>query len=79
MLGKYKFRSILTQGLNRQIRRMCDYFGYKVTRLERVRVMNIELGNLKPGEYRNVTDAEIAELYELIKDSSNETVIPEEK
>ena len=58
---------------------MCDYFGYKVTRLERVRVMNIELGNLKPGEYRKVTDAEIAELYELIKDSSNETVIPEEK
>ena len=79
MLGKYKFRIILTQGLNRQIRRMCDYFGYKVTRLERVRVMNIELGNLKPGEYRKVTDAEIAELYELIKDSSNETVIPEEK
>jgi 23S rRNA pseudouridine2604 synthase len=58
---------------------MCDYFGYKVTRLERVRVMNIELGNLKPGEYRKVTDAEIAKLYELIKDSSNETVIPEEK
>jgi 23S rRNA pseudouridine2604 synthase len=41
--------------------------------------MNIELGNLKPGEYRKVTDAEIAKLYELIKDSSNETVIPEEK
>ena len=45
--GKYKFRIILTQGLNRQIRRMCEYFGYQVTRLERVRVMNIELGNLK--------------------------------
>lgn len=74
-IGKYKFRIILTQGLNRQIRRMCEYFGYKVTRLERVRVMNIELGNLKPGEYRNVTEEEIQELYELIKDSSNETVI----
>ena len=66
-IGKYKFNIILTQGLNRQIRRMCEYFGYKVTRLERVRVMNIRLGNLKPGEYRQVT--------ELIKDSSNETVI----
>ena len=74
MIGKYKFRIILTQGLNRQIRRMCEYLGYKVTRLERVRVMNIELGNLKPGEYRKVTEAELAELYELIKDSSNETV-----
>lgn len=71
IIGKYKFRIILTQGLNRQIRRMCEYLGYKVTRLERVRVMNIELGNLKPGEYREVTEAEIAELYEMIKDSRN--------
>ena len=76
MLGKYKFRIILTQGLNRQIRRMCEYLGYKVTRLERIRVMNITLGELKPGEYRKVTEAEIQKLYELIKDSSNETVIP---
>lgn len=74
-IGKYKFRIVLTQGLNRQIRRMCEYFGYKVTQLMRVRVMNIELGNLKSGEYRKVTDDEIAQLYELIKDSSNETVI----
>lgn len=74
-IGKYKFNIILTQGLNRQIRRMCEYFGYKVTRLERVRVMNIRLGNLKSGEYRKVTEEEIQELYELIKDSSNETVI----
>ena len=78
MIGKYKFRIILTQGLNRQIRRMCDYLGYKVTKLERIRVMNIELGNLRPGEYRKVTDEEIQELYEMIKDSSNETVILEE-
>lgn len=74
-IGKFKFRIILTQGLNRQIRRMCEYLGYKVTRLERVRVMNIKLGDLKPGQYRNVTEAEIAQLYELIKDSSNETVV----
>ncbi len=75
-IGKYKFRIILTQGLNRQIRRMCEYFGYQVTRLERVRVMNITLGDLKPGQYRKVTEEEITELMELIKDSSNETVIP---
>ena len=74
-IGKYKFDINLTQGLNRQIRRMCEYFGYKVTRLERIRVMNITLGNLKPGEYRKVTEKELEELYELIKDSSNETII----
>lgn len=74
-IGKFKFRIILTQGLNRQIRRMCEYCGYKVTRLVRVRVMNIKLGDLKTGQYRNVTEQEIAELYELIKDSSNETVV----
>lgn len=74
-IEKYKFDIILTQGLNRQIRRMCEYFGYKVTRLERIRVMNITLGNLKPGEYRKVTEKELEELYELIKDSSNETII----
>lgn len=79
MIGKYKFRIILTQGLNRQIRRMCEYLGYKVTRLERIRVMNITLGELKPGEYRKVTEAEIQKLYELIKDSSNETVIPKKQ
>ena len=78
-VGKFKFRIVLTQGLNRQIRRMCEYLGYKVTRLVRVRVMNIELGNLRPGEYRDVTEKEIAELYELIKDSSNETVIPHDR
>ena len=76
-IGKYKFRIILTQGLNRQIRRMCEYFGYQVTRLERIRVMNIELGNLKSGEYREVTGRELDELYELLKDSSNNTVYEE--
>lgn len=76
--GKFKFRIILTQGLNRQIRRMCEYLGYKVTKLVRVRVMNIKLGDLRPGQYRDVTEEEIRHLYELIKDSSNETVIPRE-
>lgn len=74
-VGKYTFSIILTQGLNRQIRRMCEALGYEVKDLVRTRVMNIELGNLKEGEYRRVTDEELNKLYELIKDSSNETVI----
>lgn len=73
-IGKYKFKIILTQGLNRQIRRMCEALGYEVKELFRTRVMNIEIGNLKSGQYRKLTDKELNELYELIKDSSNETV-----
>ena len=67
-----KFRIILTQGYNRQIRRMCEALGYEVKELRRVRIMNIELGNLKPGEYRKGTDQELNELYELIRDSKSE-------
>ena len=72
-IGKYKFRIVLTQGLNRQIRRMCEALGYEVKELLRTRIMNIELGGLKPGQYRKLTDEELNELYEQIKDSSNET------
>lgn len=74
-LGKRKFKIILTQGYNRQIRRMCEYFGYRVEALERVRIMNILLGDLKEGEYRNVTDEEWKELKRLTADSQNTTVI----
>lgn len=70
-IGNRKIRIVLTQGLNRQIRRMCEYFGYRVERLERVRIMNIKLGDLKPGEYRNVTQEEYEKLLKLIKTSSN--------
>ncbi len=70
--GKYEFTIILTQGLNRQIRRMCEVFGYKVKELRRIRVMNIRLGNLKPGEYRTLTGEELKELYRLLRDSSSE-------
>lgn len=73
-IGNRKIRIVLTQGLNRQIRRMCEYFGYHVERLERVRIMNIKLGDLKPGEYRNVTSEEYEKLLKLIKTSSNEPV-----
>jgi 23S rRNA pseudouridine2604 synthase len=56
------FRITLTQGLNRQIRRMCSFFGYKVRRLQRVRVMNIRVDGLKVGEWRNLTAKELAGL-----------------
>lgn len=62
LAGKYQFRIVLTQGLNRQIRRMCEALHYKVKRLIRIRIMNIELGDLKPGEYRSVTRREFAGL-----------------
>lgn len=57
-LDDYTFRIILTQGWNRQIRRMCEYFDYRVKRLIRIRIMNIELGNLKKGTYRKLTREE---------------------
>lgn len=72
--GKCRFTIILTQGLNRQIRRMCEALGYEVKELRRVRIMNIMLGGLKSGEYRKLTDEELDELYRLIKDSPNEPI-----
>ena len=72
--GKCSFRIILTQGYNRQIRRMCETFGYTVTRLKRIRIMNIHLDNLKEGAYREIGPREMKELLEMIKDSSSETV-----
>jgi 23S rRNA pseudouridine2604 synthase len=56
------FRMILTQGLNRQIRRMCSALGYRVQHLRRVRIINIDLGTLAPGEWRELAEAEVAEL-----------------
>lgn len=67
VIDKYTFSIILTQGLNRQIRRMCEYLGYRVVRLIRMRVMNINLGRLKSGTWRNVTDKELEELNRLLE------------
>ncbi len=78
-LGKRQFKIILTQGLNRQIRRMCEYFDYRVEKLVRTRIMNIELGDLPVGTYREVTAEEYKKLQSLIKNSSNTTVKPEKK
>ena len=66
-IGKYTFSIILTQGLNRQIRRMCAACGYEVKDLVRIRIMNIRLGSLKEGAYRKLTDEELEELYEMLK------------
>jgi 23S rRNA pseudouridine2604 synthase len=61
-IGKNTFRIVLTQGLNRQIRRMCRHFGYNVRRLQRVRIMHLRLGRLRPGEWRALGTEEIAPL-----------------
>ena len=75
-MGKRTFRITLTQGMNRQIRRMCEKFHYRVVDLKRVRIMNIQLGDLKEGTYRKISAEEWRKLKEQIKDSSNETIIP---
>jgi 23S rRNA pseudouridine2604 synthase len=61
-IDRESFRIILTQGLNRQIRRMCSALGYKAQRLQRVRIMNIQLGTLRSGRWRHLTDPELAGL-----------------
>jgi 23S rRNA pseudouridine2604 synthase len=58
-VGAGTFHIILTQGLNRQIRRMCSFFGYKVLKLQRVRIINLQLGDLKPGQWRQLEPAEV--------------------
>ena len=68
-ISKYNFKIILTQGLNRQIRRMSEYLGYEVTALKRIRIINISL-DVHVGRYRDLTDAEIKELNQLIEPSS---------
>lgn len=73
-LDDFNFNIILTQGLNRQIRRMCEYLGYRVRALQRIRIMNIKLGRLKEGCYRNLTIEEINELKDMISASSNAPV-----
>ncbi len=66
-MGKYTFSIVLTQGLNRQIRRMCEALGYRVRELKRIRVINIRLGNLMPGEYREITGEEKAALLAALR------------
>jgi 23S rRNA pseudouridine2604 synthase len=69
MMDDFSFNIVLTQGLNRQIRRMCNYLGYEVRTLKRIRIMNVQLGNLKPGKYRHFSPSELMELLRLVEDS----------
>lgn len=66
-IGTYSFRIILTQGLNRQIRRMCEYFHYEVVTLKRIRILNLKLGDLPLGKTRPATPAEIRTLYKQLE------------
>ncbi len=74
--SRFVFTIILTQGLNRQIRRMCEYLGYQVTKLKRSRIMNVELGKLKPGQWRDLTASEMQEINQAVAHSSK-TAKPE--
>jgi 23S rRNA pseudouridine2604 synthase len=67
--SNYVFTIILTQGLNRQIRRMCEYLGYSVTRLRRVRIMNVTLDNIPVGKWRNLTSQEMKFVNDAVADS----------
>ncbi len=69
VLSKLKFRIILTQGLNRQIRRMCEYLGYRVTKLKRTRIMNVGL-DIPVGRWRDLTEKELKEINRLVSDSA---------
>ena len=66
----FSFRIVLTQGLNRQIRRMCEALGYEVFKLRRVRIMNISIDGIPNGKWRYMTDAEVAEIHQMISGSS---------
>lgn len=72
-LSEKTFLIILKQGLNRQIRRMCEYFGYEVTKLKRIRIMNIELNDLKKGQWRNLRKDELIALNNQIQKSAKDT------
>jgi len=68
--SRFVFTIILTQGLNRQIRRMCEHLDYEVKKLKRSRIMSVELGNLKPGQWRDLTAAEMAEINKAVAGST---------
>jgi pseudouridine synthase len=75
--SKFEFRIILTQGLNRQIRRMCEYLDYEVLKLKRSRIMSVELGTLRPGQWRDLTDDEMTDINSAVA-TSTKTALPKE-
>ncbi|RKF13760.1 23S rRNA pseudouridine(2604) synthase RluF [Alginatibacterium sediminis] len=68
--SRFVFKIILTQGLNRQIRRMCEHLGYEVQKLKRTRIMNVELGNLRSGQWRDLTTAEMKQINNAVRHSN---------
>lgn len=70
-INPHTFQIGLVQGLNRQIRRMCEYFDYEVLKLERIQIMNIKLGNLGQGNWRNLSEPELEGLFDMLEDSEN--------
>ncbi|MEH6473628.1 MAG: 23S rRNA pseudouridine(2604) synthase RluF [Halopseudomonas sp.] len=76
--GRFEFKIILTQGLNRQIRRMCEFLGYNVTKLKRVRIMSVSLGKLRPGQWRDLTSKEMDELNGAVAGSNKTAAVPSE-
>ena len=69
MQSRFVFKIILTQGLNRQIRRMCEYLDYRVTKLKRERIMMVTLGALKAGEWRDLSETEMANIHQAVRHS----------
>jgi 23S rRNA pseudouridine2604 synthase len=67
--GQNRFKITLNQGLNRQIRRMCEYFGYKVVDLKRISIMHLKLGGLEIGQWRDLNEGELGELMEQLGDT----------
>ncbi len=78
-ISRFEFKIFLVQGLNRQIRRMCEYLGYEVVALQRIRIMNLELGDLPLGEWRDLTSEELKTLKDSVKDSDGQPKIYPEK
>lgn len=74
-ISRFVFRIVLVQGLNRQIRRMCEHLNYEVTALKRIRIMNLELGDLEIGEWRNLTEKELKVLKASVETSENQPLI----
>ena len=69
-INEFTFKMVLTQGLNRQIRRMCEFLNYEVTKLNRTRIMNVQLGNLKIGTYREISKGEMKLINTMVSESS---------
>ena len=79
VVSKFVFKIILTQGLNRQIRRMCEYLGYEVKKLKRVRIMNVDLSGLKPGQWRDLTNDELASINQAVAGSRKTSMKAEQQ